>query len=190
MKLTERQRRFVETYAATGNASESARIAGYRGAANRIGPRLLANVGMQSALCQLSEQMTTMALSTARERQEWWTAIMRDPTIRTRDRLRASEILGKAQGDFIQRHTITGPTALSKPEVHVALEERLETLRKSMSPQKTIAEEMGCMSSEERIAVVSKLLTSEELAVALRQSLQFRMSLYDVLGIDGPLESA
>ena len=47
IELTDRQRVFVEEYLTCWNASESARRAGYRGRANTVGPRLLANVGIQ-----------------------------------------------------------------------------------------------------------------------------------------------
>ncbi len=49
-RLTAKQRIFIEEYLRCWNASEAARRAGYRGAANRVGPRLLANVGIQEAI--------------------------------------------------------------------------------------------------------------------------------------------
>jgi phage terminase small subunit len=47
-KLTPRQERFVAEYLIDLNASAAARRAGYRGDANTIGPRLLADVGVRS----------------------------------------------------------------------------------------------------------------------------------------------
>lgn len=52
MALTYRQRAFVEEYLTCWNASESARRAGYKGDANTVGPRLLANVGIRAAIEQ------------------------------------------------------------------------------------------------------------------------------------------
>lgn len=50
MALSNKQRVFVEEYLTCWNASEAARRAGYRGAADVIGPRLLGNVGIRAAI--------------------------------------------------------------------------------------------------------------------------------------------
>lgn len=47
-KLTPKQERFVAEYLIDLNASAAARRAGYRGDANTVGPRLLADVGVRS----------------------------------------------------------------------------------------------------------------------------------------------
>lgn len=60
-KLTPRQRRFVEAYLQTWNASEAARRAGYKGDANTIGPRLLADVGI---INRVKVRMTELAMQT------------------------------------------------------------------------------------------------------------------------------
>jgi hypothetical protein len=57
--LSPRRRRFVEAYLTTWNASEAARQAGYTGKSNVIGPRLLANVGIQS---RIAERMKESAM--------------------------------------------------------------------------------------------------------------------------------
>jgi phage terminase small subunit len=49
-KLNNRQKLFVEEYLACFNASEAARRAGYNGASDVVGPRLLVNVGIQEAI--------------------------------------------------------------------------------------------------------------------------------------------
>ena len=54
----------------------------------------------------------TLAIADREERQAWWTAVMRgepDGTAPTlSERLRASELLGRAQGDFVERREVTG----------------------------------------------------------------------------------
>lgn len=52
MGLTNRQRRFVDFYLQSWNATDSARRAGYRGDPNTVGPRLLVNVGVQAQIKQ------------------------------------------------------------------------------------------------------------------------------------------
>lgn len=48
--LSYKQRAFIEFYLTTWNSSEAARLAGYTGRANTVGPRLLSNVGIQAAI--------------------------------------------------------------------------------------------------------------------------------------------
>lgn len=50
MNLTNRQKRFVEFYLQTWNASKAARLAGYTGDSNTVGPRLLANVVIKASI--------------------------------------------------------------------------------------------------------------------------------------------
>ena len=45
-----RQQRFIDYYVKSGNASEAARKANYRGRSNTIGDRLLSNVAIASAI--------------------------------------------------------------------------------------------------------------------------------------------
>lgn len=49
-KLTPRQKLFIEEYLQSWNASDAARKAGYTGAANMTGPRLLANDSIKAAI--------------------------------------------------------------------------------------------------------------------------------------------
>lgn len=49
-RLNRKQQVFVEEYLKCWNASEAARRAGYKGKANVVGPRLLANVSIQAAI--------------------------------------------------------------------------------------------------------------------------------------------
>lgn len=61
MKLTARQRVFVEEYLTWWNASEAARRAGYKGRANTVGPRLLANVVIQEAIKARVDELSMSA---------------------------------------------------------------------------------------------------------------------------------
>lgn len=103
--LTEKQRRFCEVYAENGgNALAAARAAGYKkpdpqGAENLGKPRIVA------ALEALREATTSKAIATREERQTFWTSILRGemPDAEMKDRLKASELLGRSQADFIER---------------------------------------------------------------------------------------
>lgn len=109
-KLTPKQQRFVDAYMgeAAGNATEAARKAGYSGSENVLGvagARLLRNDKISKMISDLSKDDPLIA--TREDRQRFWTDVMEDETQDMKDRLRASEILGKSQTDFIERSDST-----------------------------------------------------------------------------------
>ncbi|WP_407543791.1 terminase small subunit (plasmid) [Deinococcus radiomollis] len=124
--LNERQRKFTEFYAATGNASQSAVSAGYSAkTATTNAAKLLKNTQVQQHLQAIAESASENRVASALERQMFWTAVMRGTVlikIKNRDgeetgdeisvdiaqRLKASELLGKAHQDFVERVEHTG----------------------------------------------------------------------------------
>ena len=114
MNLTKKQRIFAEHYAMTGKATESARLAGYSrpaqsGQLMARDEELMAYITNVIAVAagDSEKEASDKRIATAVERQEFWTSMMRDENVSPKDRLRASEILGKAQGDFIERNETT-----------------------------------------------------------------------------------
>ena len=109
--LTEKQRRFCEVYCENGgNAHDAARQAGYAKPSPE-GTRMLQNAKIIKALECLRLETTSRAIATREERQSWWTSIMRgdgDPQPEIKDRIRASELLAKSQGDFLDKSHISG----------------------------------------------------------------------------------
>ena len=65
--------------------------------------RLAADSKVKARLAELRAAVAAPAILDAIQRQEFWSHIICDDSKDTRDRLRASELLGKAQGDFIER---------------------------------------------------------------------------------------
>lgn len=113
--LTEKQRRFVEFYMgqAAGNATEAARLAGYKG--NRatlqmVGLQNLSKPMIRKAIDERVE--ADPAIKTREDRQRFWSRMMDDKEEAARDRLKASELLGKSQGDFVERHEHSGAFSL------------------------------------------------------------------------------
>lgn len=107
--MTPKQSAFVDYYAASGNATEAARLAGYakphpQGAENLLKPTI------QQALAERNKEVSQSRIATIKERQEFWTAVLRgqEPDAEMKDRLKASELLGKCHGDFIDRVESTG----------------------------------------------------------------------------------
>lgn len=107
MELTEKQRRFVEAYTgeAQGNATRAATLAGYTHPTTQ-GPRMLENVGVASAIEAARKDVTDAAIATREERQRFLTGMIRATEIEPKDRIKACEVLGKMQGDFIERHEV------------------------------------------------------------------------------------
>jgi phage terminase small subunit len=104
--LTEKQRRFVEAYMgeAAGNASKAAKIAGYRGNSvtlGQVGAENLQKPQIKSAIAARVRKDPRVAKR--KDLQAWWTEIMHDRMAELKDRLRASELLAKSQGQFISR---------------------------------------------------------------------------------------
>jgi len=113
-RLSERERRFVEHFMAGGNATKAAAAAGYsKKTASQIGYRLLRKVQIQRAIAERAQN--DPAVWTREDRQRFWTAIAsgaaRYESAALRDRLKASELLGRSQADFIDRHELdAGPS--------------------------------------------------------------------------------
>ena len=105
-QLSERQQRFVLEYAECGNATESARRAGYsRKCAGVIGPRLTKNPVIAEAIRRLGDRRTEKGVASLRERQEFWTKVLRGDIagMRSVDRLKASELLSRSKGELVDR---------------------------------------------------------------------------------------
>ena len=98
--MTPRQRRFAEVYA--GNATEAAIKAGYsERSAYNAGDRMMKNDEVIAFIKAREEQERNSRVASRWERQEFWTATMRDETEKTEQRLKASELLGKSEADFV-----------------------------------------------------------------------------------------
>lgn len=113
--LNPKQMKWAEHYAATGNALQSAISAGYSAKSARSqSDRMLKNAEVMRYVAELTQPAQNARIATAQERQEFWTAVMRGDvtdesgTLRFADRLKASELLSKAQGEQVEKHVVTG----------------------------------------------------------------------------------
>ena len=111
-KLTSQQRRFVEAY--TGNATEAAIKAGYsRDTAEAQGSRLLRNVKVATAIRSREAKAIRPLIANREARQRFWTDVMEDKAVKMPDRLKASELLAKSEGDFFDRVEHSGGVTLT-----------------------------------------------------------------------------
>lgn len=108
-KLTVKQQRFVDCYA--GNGVEAARKAGYRGNANTLHTVAAENMRKPTILAaiQVRQEVERHPLIMDRQaRQIMWSGIARDESKDISSRLRASELLGRSEGDFLERVAHSG----------------------------------------------------------------------------------
>lgn len=101
-KLTTKQKAFIQAYC--GNATEAALKAGYsKKTAAFIGAENLKKPQIIEQIKKREEKRADKRIATREERQIFWTQTMKDEKADMRDRLRASELLGKSEADFLEK---------------------------------------------------------------------------------------
>lgn len=125
-KISPQKEIFAQHLAKHGNQAEAYRAAYPKSKAKpktqvEKASRLASEGNVRARVNALREEIKNDAIADARERREFWTQIMRgtqtivmDGQISTipvdmKDRLKASELLGKADGDFIDRKILQNP---------------------------------------------------------------------------------
>lgn len=135
-KLTPMQEKFCQLYAATGNATQSFKDAGYTwksegGAAKSASNLVHKNSNVKAKLRELAEKAETEAIANIQEMQSVLTKIIREELdeevlmtegcgdgysqvvsnrkkAALKDRLKAIELLGKMQGAFTEKIQVEG----------------------------------------------------------------------------------
>lgn len=106
--MNDRQRQFCQYYARSPNATEAALEAGYSPrTARSIGQRLLTFVDIQEYLKELQAEAEGERIASMDEVKRFWTQTMRDDTEPVKNRLRASELLAKSAGEFLQKLSVS-----------------------------------------------------------------------------------
>ncbi len=113
-KLTEKQKRFIDYYIETGNASEACKLAGYKGKnLNNIGSENLAKLG--KFIKVKLEEKSSKRIASQDEVLEYLTKVMRgeekdqfglDASLQ--DRTKCAELLGKRYGTFVDKKEVSG----------------------------------------------------------------------------------
>jgi len=114
--LSEKGRLFAE-YIVSGDVQiVAAEKAGYKHPKS-VSSRLYKNAEIQAYIRQLTSEMKASKIANAIERQEFWTSVMRGEEATgtdnegneytdMKDKLKASELLGKAQSDFVDKSVV------------------------------------------------------------------------------------
>jgi len=126
--VNQRKRAFCEAYLISGNATNAAREAGYSPrSARSIGQRLLTFDDVREYLEQRNQEISAANTAQMEEVRQFWMATMRDENMKPADRLKASELLAKTYGAFLERMEVDAD--LKTREVMASLtEEELRTL--------------------------------------------------------------
>lgn len=102
--MNERQKKFAEYYAQSGNTVQSAIKAGYSEKyANARAYEMLGNVGVAEYIRELSEKVQNERIMTAKERQVLLSDIAKDGDNDTADRIRAVDTLNKMTGEYVAK---------------------------------------------------------------------------------------
>ena len=107
--LTPRQAKFALIY--DGNGTDAARKAGYRGSEDVLGKTahdLLRNPKVKKAIESRQTKETAPLIASREERQKFWTTTMNSKKTSMKDRLKASELLGRSEADFVEKHAHFG----------------------------------------------------------------------------------
>lgn len=116
--MNERQKRFAEYYAQSGNAEQAAINAGYsekyaRGNAHK----LVANSCISEYIKQLSEKAQDERIMTAKERQALLSDIAKDDDNAPSDRIKAVDTLNKMTGEYTVKVDTTVKTSTKLADV-------------------------------------------------------------------------
>ena len=110
--MTAKQELFIREYLVDFNATQAAIRAGYSSrTAYSIGNELLRKPEISQAIDAAMTERRNKLIATREQRQEFWTAVMTDADEDMRVRLRASELLGKSEGDFTERVQVQDDSA-------------------------------------------------------------------------------
>lgn len=116
--MNERQKKFAEYYAQSGNAAQSAVKAGYSDKyANTNASKLLQNTTIQEYIREFSEKAQDERIMTAKERQALLSDIAKDDDNTPSDRIKAVDTLNKMTGEYTVKVDTTVKTSTKLADV-------------------------------------------------------------------------
>lgn len=107
--MTEKQKRFADYYLETANATEAAIRAGYsEKTAKEIGYENLMKPHIKKYIEERNKALESERVADMREVREFWSETMRNKNLENKDRLKASEMIAKANGAFVNKMEHSG----------------------------------------------------------------------------------
>ena len=130
MKLNARDKKFADEYIRTGKIIESAIKAGFAESTARDRAAEWLNPNSKSAklsvleyISEINKKIEKEKIADAKEIQEFWTKTFRDEEVEMKDRIKASELLARVQGMFIEKINLTGNIKTNNPFDGLSVEE-------------------------------------------------------------------
>jgi phage terminase small subunit len=112
--LTRKQQRFVSEYILDLNAAQSAIRAGYsEQTARQLGAQLLTNINVKEEIDKQLQMINSEKIASAVEVLERITEVLRDPTAKDNDVLKAAELMAKRYSLLIDKTEATGSIEIS-----------------------------------------------------------------------------
>lgn len=132
--LTVKQKKFVDIYAKSGNAIQSYIDAGYKATSRSVASdnaqHLLARAKIKDYLNELNAKIDDERIADIIEIKRFWTDIIRAKKgYETKDQLKASELLAKTAGAFLDRVEVTGTIRVLSPDER---KQRIAELKKKL----------------------------------------------------------
>jgi phage terminase small subunit len=106
MALTEQQKKFCDNFIKSGNATQSYMDAGYKAkgeVARANASRLLTKANVKEYIKGKSAAIEAATIADMKEIKEFWTTTLRNQGAEVRDRMKASELMAKTYGAFLDR---------------------------------------------------------------------------------------
>jgi phage terminase small subunit len=104
--ITAKQKMFADEYIKTGNAKQSYINAGYSARGNSAeanASRLLRNDKVLAYIKRRNQEIDKDTIADMQEVKEFWTNMLRNRAADPKDRLKASELIAKTNGAFLDR---------------------------------------------------------------------------------------
>lgn len=127
-KLTQKQRRFIDEYIISGNATQAAIKAGYsKKTARKIGQENLTKPDIKAAIEKRNAEIRSEKTADMTEVMEYLTSVMRgeqtesvatskgvysNVEVSAKDRIKAAELIGKRNGAWTDKKEINGDLSI------------------------------------------------------------------------------
>lgn len=127
MKLTPKQQAFADYYIQSGNATESYKKA-YESckkdeSAMVNGSKLLRNAKVVKYIEERQKEIDSTRTADMKEVKEFWSQTMRDVGNTMKDRLKASELIARTSGAFLEKVEVKGEVKTTNPYEKLTEEE-------------------------------------------------------------------
>lgn len=127
MKLTPKQQAFADYYIQSGNATESYKKA-YESCkkeetARANASRMLTNANVVAYIEEKQKEIDSTRTADMKEVKEFWSQTMRDVGNTMKDRLKASELIARTSGAFLEKVEVKGEVKTTNPYEKLTEEE-------------------------------------------------------------------